>query len=456
MHDNESLSINEGFYGTAAADELAARTRGSAPDGQVNGEVEASGDIPPNFATVAKGTQPSNTVPNNSIPDYFQALRWGVDSLYLSFPGEIYTENEYKLGELKKKAQSNLPLEQAQAQIELYGHLFEVKDRGTKFFPFILEDNAFRIQLSKSTSKSMPMAYVKVSSEYLSHKPVEDIADELRMVLDLLGEVDYMPKVSRIDLHVDFVSGFDMESWDRHAWITKAGSINQYSVNGKFSGWTVGLGGVIAARLYNKVLEIEVSGKEYLKWLWREAGWSGETDVWRLEFQLEREVLAQLGTTSLGSVLNNLNGLWSYASTEWLRLTIPNPDDKTRSRWPIHPLWGHLSAVDFDTNGGPLLRQFTPQRIPATSKLCQLGFSLVTSLMAKDGVDDLGEGGRLLVQGMLNYANSRAIYLGLSYDDFIKEQVSVKRRRFNTLLNLPEPVDISIEAEEYRRLSDGE
>ena len=35
---------------------------------------------------------------------------------------------------------------------------------------------------------------------------------------------------------------------------------------------------------------------------------------------------------SLQEVLANLNGLWTYATTEWLRLTVPCGGDKTRTR----------------------------------------------------------------------------------------------------------------------------
>ena len=34
------------------------------------------------------GAPPSNTAPDNSIPS-FQPLRWGIDSLYLSYPGQL-------------------------------------------------------------------------------------------------------------------------------------------------------------------------------------------------------------------------------------------------------------------------------------------------------------------------------------------------------------------------------
>lgn len=93
-----------------------------------------------------------------------------------------------------------------------------------------------------------------------------------------VGNLHDAPRVSRIDLFVDFVSPVDMESWDRHAWVTRAHSVNQYAVDGQFSGWTVGSGGVVSARLYNKLLELENSKKFYLIELWQRAGWEGASE----------------------------------------------------------------------------------------------------------------------------------------------------------------------------------
>ena len=107
------------------------------------------------------------TLPNNCNSEYFKLLRFGVDSLYLSYPGELLPNVDDKLKELKKIAQSPEPFEQVKAQYPINGHIFEVKDKGARLFPYILEDNAFRIQLSRS--QSVPLAYVKISSEYLTH-----------------------------------------------------------------------------------------------------------------------------------------------------------------------------------------------------------------------------------------------------------------------------------------------
>jgi hypothetical protein len=267
------------------------------------------------------GAPPSNTAPDKCNPEYFQPLRWGVDSLYLSYPGQLSESAEAKLKELKMLAQCRDDMA-ALAQYPIQEHCFEVKDKGSGLFPFILDDDAFRIQIASQKAKSLPMAYVKLSSRYLSHKTPTEAEHHLRILLQELGEVE-VPKASRIDLFVDFASSFDMESVGRHAWVIRAKDLSQYAQNGAFTGWLIGAGGVMMARLYNKQIEIQKTGKTYLEPLWREAGWKGELPVWRLEFQFKREVLDQLGLSGLPSVMGNLNGLWSYATTEWLNSLCP-------------------------------------------------------------------------------------------------------------------------------------
>ncbi|SFM40141.1 hypothetical protein [Nitrosomonas communis] len=81
------------------------------------------------------GTTRSNTVPNNCNSDYFKLLRFGVDSLYLSYPGELLPDVDDELKELKKTAQLPQSFEQIKAQYSVNDHIFEVKDKGAKLFP---------------------------------------------------------------------------------------------------------------------------------------------------------------------------------------------------------------------------------------------------------------------------------------------------------------------------------
>jgi len=407
---------------------------------------------------VALDTQPSNTVSNNCNPEYFKALRWGVDSLYLSYPGELLPQVNERLTVLKQRAQSADLLEQSQAQYPIGDHLFEVKSMAPRGFAFLLEDNAFRIQLSRSTK--LPAAYVKISSAYLAHVGPEKAAGALQALIEAMITPREAPNVSRIDCFVDFVWSGGME-WDREAWVTRGNGIDAYSEGGVFTGWVVGRGGIISARLYYKLLQAVKIGSDYLLSLWEAGGWKPPEQVWRLEFQLRREILVQHGLTKLDAVLGNLNGLWSYATTEWLKLTLPNPDDQTRSRWPIHPLWGYLSAIDWETNGGPLARRFTPARIPGDDKLFSMALSVLVSYMAREGIEDSLEGYKGLITALYDHHNAIAKHLGLSFEDYLDQKLAIKGKLFNTLRNDPKGLDGLDEeigarkAEAYRKARDG-
>jgi hypothetical protein len=424
--ENGKPVVSQQLNETATADELAACTHAArAVDGQVGGEVELD-------------TVPSNTVSNKYPDTLFKPLRWGIDSLYLSFTGQLSEESEKELSRLKSLAQSDMEAYEAQARIELNGHSFEVKDKGSGIFPFVIVDNCFRIGLSKRKAKSVPMAYVQVSSEYLTHRTVEDILDDLRKVLRELGSIDYMPKVSRIDLFVDFASQLDMESWDRHAWVTRASSIHQYSVDGTFTGWMIGQGSNVSGRLYNKLVEIVKSGKAYLVPLWEFSGWNATQDgpVWRMEFQFRREVLSQFNIQLLDATLNHRNGLWSYATTEWLKLTEPSEEDQNRSRWPVHPLWQGVASVDFESYGGPLSRQFSACRMPSEKELCKRALSVLTTYMAKEGISDFHQGMEGLARFMVDYLKlSPFIHSQADFDLFIQDRVAVKARQYNVVLD---------------------
>ena len=390
-----------------------------------------------------KGTPPSNTVPYNSNNDYFKLLRFGVDSLYLSYQGDLFPEVQERLTKLKQLAQHPEIDQQALAQYPIGSHIFEVKDKGSSVFPFVIEDGAFRISLSRA-SKYTPMAYVKMSSRYLSSVTPKEAEEHLHGILNELGKLTSLAHVSRIDLCADFFSNEDMESWDRDAWVTRGKNIAAYAVDEKFTGWSIGLGGNIACRLYNKLLEIITSGRIDLIPLWGATGRKPEEPVWRVEFQFMREVLAQHGVVDLASVLANLNGLWSYASTEWLRLTIPNPDDQTRSRWPLHPLWGYLSSVNWETDGGPLTRSFSATRLPEDKRIFSLGASSIASYMAKHGITDYDEGIPSYLSALINYLYKSGDFLGLSGEQVLLEKVRVRAKEFNTIQNRSD--------EEWKRL----
>lgn len=416
----------------------------------------------------ALGATLSNTAPYNcnggeqgssepSVPHGFRLLRLGIDSLYLSFSGELTSTALDALSRLKALAQSEHLEEQSKAQYPLAGHVFIVYDKGERNFPFVIEDGAYRIKFSRS-GKKLPMAYVKVSAHYLAHKSVQAIQDELQGILNELGSTG-LPLISRIDLAADFVAALAMDSWGRNAWITRACDIDAYSKDQHFTGWTVGKGGAVSCRLYDKTREIQCSGKTWLFDLWRPSGWVDGETVWRLEFQLKRDFLKTRGLDHVFQTLDALSGLWTYATTEWLRLSIPNPDDATRSRWTTHPLWLCLAGVDW-ASPQTSLDKIDLRRIPSEDWLKRQQFGLLTTTMALHQIDDHHEAASHLLNVTYEHYDRVALRDGLTFQEYLLAHARKKARLFNTLVNHPGLVDEMKERHEqdnpYRQASRGD
>ncbi len=159
-------------------------------------------------------------------------------------------------------------------------------------------------------------------------------------------------------------------------------------------------------------------------------------------------------------MLNHLDGIWSYATTEWLRLTLPNLEDKTRTRWPIHPLWGYLTSVDWNTNDSPLSSRFNTARVPGNNWLFNNGLSTLISFMAREGIHDFDAGINVFKNSLYDHHERKSFYLGLPFDDYINEKVASKARQFNSILNrqveAEEQAELNRSAAEYRKRSDGE
>lgn len=359
----------------------------------------------------------------------------GIDSLYLSYQGEIDPAISQALADKKLFAQSRKAKDQAKAVWEVGKHRFEVHDKGQRSgsgggFAYILEDAAYRILLAATSSRSLPMAYVKVSSAYLAHERPETIFKELKELMTSFGTVE-AASLSRVDLFVDFQCNYDMESFPRQCWVTRAGSFNSHARGGHFTGYSIGLGGNISSRLYNKTEEIKKSQKTYFNELWKRGG-ADDRPIWRQEFEVHREILNELRILDFDSLMRQQGGIWAYATQTWLRLTIPQETDCNRARWPLHPLWQALSNVQWRLDDVPLIRRFSAARTPSVARICRFLLSYVTSFMALQRIRDFDTGASQLVLATRSQQEAHCVkYLGIGFDDWIEEQVAVKAKRFN-------------------------
>lgn len=102
--------------------------------------------ISPQPSNTEKSAPPSNTAPTNckqSPNSFIKILRSGVDSLYLSYSGVLFDDQNAVLSALKKNVQSPFEIDHASAMYRHKDHLFNVSDKGAGRHPYVLSDNAY-------------------------------------------------------------------------------------------------------------------------------------------------------------------------------------------------------------------------------------------------------------------------------------------------------------------------
>ncbi|NNM80577.1 MAG: hypothetical protein HKM01_09020 [Gallionella sp.] len=404
----------------------------------------------------SEGTPPTNRVPLKYNPEQSKLLRFGVDSLYLSYPGVMSEDWDNKLARLKELAQQEDDLSQSIAQVTICEHLFEVRDKGAGRFAYVLVDNAYRIQASNARSKSLPLAYVQISSEYLTHAGIEQAEQALRHIVHTLGVVHEPANISRVDLYADFCADCEMDAFEPlRDWVTRVETLTLHYSFGRFSGWSFGSGGDVVARLYDKTLEVEKkSHKFYLHELWKAARWDGERQVWRMEFEAKRNALVSLQLPKLAHLLPNQAALWRYLTKNWLRLTVPTETDSNRARWSNHPLWDFITSAFDSTNEQAKLQRFNPARLPEDERLFVHGLGAITSFMASRGIEDIGEGIGEYVHQAKAYHVTRSGFKPDGMERYVGRKVKAKNRLYNTVLNAQPPEHQSIETA-HQRAKDG-
>ena len=272
------------------------------------------------------------------------------------------------------------------------------------------------LRRSKTT---LPAVYTRIASEFIHEVgPCSALTDLKAFVAQLLpGQVDEVV-CSRADIYADF-QGWVPRSQDYDLFVTRSRRntchIAVHYDGRHFTGFTFGRDAMVA-RLYDKGLEVVHSGKSWMRDIWGD--WlDPSVPVWRLEFQLRREVLAECSLTSPEDVLAQRSNLWAYAM-RWLSLREPTPG-VTRTRWPIADAWSYLTRSQPETGCSPLVRKRIREHDESVLVRGLAGYA--SSLAAVTGVSDLD-------LAMLVSRRRVGEYMDATGRDF-RELVLAKRKR---------------------------
>ncbi len=364
----------------------------------------------------------------------YRILRYGVDSLYLSFPGKLLEEAAAQLDTYKQFAQAGDEGQQALAQIVIGNHRFSVGGSGSRLFSYLLDHPDYGIQVAGKKARKVPLAYVQIKSRLITDIGDIGAASVLRELVSQLGVIEGPAKVSRIDLCADFTAPHGLDEWSKHAWVRRARHLDRHDDAELFSGWSIGRGGELMSRTYDKTLEIKKSKKDYMKGIWAKAGWDGISPVYRQEFQFRRGVLCELGELDLPSVSARLGDLWRYAGTDWLRLTVEN-GDSNKSRRPSHPLWKELMAIDWlnREQGTALIRTRRADTVPQDPRFYQGLMSLISRYMAAKAITDPDSAVTQLFNDAKQFYDDQGYVLGKSFDAQLTDKAACKAKGYNML-----------------------
>lgn len=173
------------------------------------------------------------------------------------------------------------------------------------------------------------------------------------------------------------------------------------------------------ARVYNKALSLDVQGKQYLRPIWKENGWDGESPVWRCEFSLSGDFLRNAGTVlsesdskefishdfrSLSLFFEHIPRFWEYLTGDWLTHRDLSESDSNLSRAPVSSWWRVFQSAA--TNSSDLvLRRGSPPAVVDDYQLSrQIEGCVLTLTAARVGEFPSPERVYSVIRDLIDYA----------------------------------------------------
>ena len=188
-----------------------------------------------------------------------------------------------------------------------------------------------------------PNIYISFTSEALHWELSEiELIELVTKDIQSLGGSVLRHTISRCDLYADFriPCGLSLEFLKSHM-VGKAQHTSHYMDGDLLETFYVGKkSSPIQLRIYDKEKEIKKKGTEE-RWLLL---WSVDDsqDVWRIEFQIRRQILKQYWIYTIDDLRDKKADLWKYVTGEWLSLRCL--DNENQARRTIHEFWKKVQS----------------------------------------------------------------------------------------------------------------
>lgn len=281
---------------------------------------------------------------------------------------------------------------------------------GRKMYKHHLRTGEFDlwIQTNQRAGKQ-PNACVSFMARTLWTHGLRAAVERLKGLVDrLAGRVERV-QMSRVDLTADLLLGeplgFDELRAEK---VSQCRALRPYLDGDRLETFYVGKGGsAMQARIYDKLREIQASGKWWMLEVWGLRGVNPTgLHVWRVEFQLRREALRGFGVDSVADLDRLASGLWRRLTEEWL--SFRRRDNANVSRRTLAPWWAVArSAADLLPGVAEVERvSIVGEPMPADWYVRSIAGNLA-SYAAKQGLRTLTEAWRTIATEVGRYWRGR-------------------------------------------------
>jgi len=238
--------------------------------------------------------------------------------------------------------------------VELGGWLFQLQPYGSASgYPLVLKHPHYTVECGEFNS---PSFFVTFRSEALWREGAATLHERFSAWTHVLGlRALQTETLSRVDFTFDYF--LPTGAFAENSVVSMSAKEARYREDGRVQTLQYGKGDVVL-RLYDKVTEIaQQSEKVWLFQLWGES-----ENVWRIEWQVRKDVLRRFGIRTFEDLFANSGDVLRYLAHEHDSLRIPSADSN-RSRWALHPLWLDLLEQIETFSGQGLYREVDEQAV---------------------------------------------------------------------------------------------
>lgn len=199
--------------------------------------------------------------------------------------------------------------------------LFSVRPYGIRGYEWMISSKEFTMRVGNwMEPETRPSIMVEIGSEALWRQGPLGICQRVVDIIEECGGIIKEVKISRVDLCVDLE--LESDTWDdmklRQARVCRGRKIGIYLDGDILETFSIGVG-EIRARLYDKIREIDqVSKKTWMYDIWGIKKPEEGKKVIRIEFQIRREVIKELGAGRASDFFEKIDEVWGYCTKKWL------------------------------------------------------------------------------------------------------------------------------------------